>query len=552
MRNRILTPLVLILAAVGSLAAAQRDPFLPTVTLDPTGPQEGLLTIAFAVPDGYSLYADTISVEVVNDRAQLTPKDIPRGKMKQDIFSDPPEQRETYLHDFALKYAVRVETGRRFEVVVSYQGCSESLCFLPATRTFTLTLPGETGAGKDASATTTQAKDARTTATATVAAAGDWMERIGGFAIVGTEAGFIGPKAFIAFLDRAESGAGAAPHGWAARIENAGPILLILLTLAGGLLLNLTPCVLPLIPINVAVIGAGARAGSRARGFALGGAYGAGIALAYGILGLAVVAGGGKFGTLNSAPWFNFAVAVVFAILALAMFGVFNVDLARLRSGRGPRNSWRGSFLLAGFMGAVAALLAGACVAPVVLAVLLFARNLYATGHAGAALLPFLLGVGMALPWPFAGAGLSFLPKPGKWMTWVKVGFGAFILAMALYYGRVGVNLLRQRASGEEAAEVAAVQRRRIEEGGWLDSLSEALRISKERNKPVLIDFWATWCKNCLAMDEVTFRDPTVRKRIESFVKVKVQLEDFTDPNVREIQQHFDIVGLPTYMVLRP
>ena len=86
-------------------------------------------------------------------------------------------------------------------------------------------------------------------------------------------------------------------------------------------------------------------------------------------------------------------------------------------------------------MGGVAALLAGACVAPVVIQVVLFASNLYANGSPIALALPFLLGVGMAIPWPIAGAGLAALPRPGKWMVRVKQAFGVIILATAAYYG---------------------------------------------------------------------------------------------------------------------
>ena len=80
-------------------------------------------------------------------------------------------------------------------------------------------------------------------------------------------------------------------------------------------------------------------------------------------------------------------------------------------------------------MGAVAALLAGACVAPVVIQVVLFSSNLYANGTTAALALPFLLGVGMAIPWPIAGAGIAALPKTGAWMVRIKQVFGVVILA---------------------------------------------------------------------------------------------------------------------------
>ena len=187
-------------------------------------------------------------------------------------------------------------------------------------------------------------------------------------------------------------------------------------------MLNLTPCVLPIIPINLAIIGAGAQAGSRLRGFLLGGIYGLGMALAYGILGVVVVLTGSTFGALNASPWFNLAIAVLFVVLALGMFDIIQIDFSKWRKGK--KGTKKGSFIVAFFMGVVAALLAGACVAPVLISVLLYSSQLYSAGNQFGLLLPFLLGVGMALPWPFAGASLSFLPKPGGWMVKIKYGLG--------------------------------------------------------------------------------------------------------------------------------
>src|SRR5206468_6320457 len=104
-----------------------------------------------------------------------------------------------------------------------------------------------------------------------------------------------------------------------------------------------------------------------------------------------------------------------------------------------------GSFLLAFSMGAVAALLAGACVAPVVIQVVLFSSSLYAAGTRIALALPFFLGIGMAVPWPIAGAGLAALPKPGLWMVRVKQAFGVVILATAAYYGYEAYGLFSNR-----------------------------------------------------------------------------------------------------------
>src|SRR6185369_9325925 len=113
-------------------------------------------------------------------------------------------------------------------------------------------------------------------------------------------------------------------------------------------------CVLPMIPINLAIIGAGTKAGSRARGFLLGGVYGAAMALVYGILGVVVILTAGSFGTINASPWFNLGIAILFVVLGLAMFDVITIDFSRLSGNSQVDESSRGTFVLAFSMGAVA------------------------------------------------------------------------------------------------------------------------------------------------------------------------------------------------------
>jgi thiol:disulfide interchange protein len=304
-----------------------------------------------------------------------------------------------------------------------------------------------------------------------------------------------------------------------------------------------------MIPINLAIIGAGSQAGSRGRGFLLGGAYGAAMALVYGILGLIVILTAGTFGTVNASPWFNLGIAVLFVALALAMFDVITIDFSRFSSGLRFGDAGRGTFVLAFVMGAVAALLAGACVAPVVIQVVLFSSNMYANGKTLALALPFLLGVGMAVPWPIAGAGLAALPKPGAWMVRVKQVFGVMILATALYYGYEAYGLFANR--WVDASEVASSVDEKVK-AGWHSSLAEGLAIATRENKPVLIDMWATWCKNCLTMDKTTLENQEVVSALDGYVKIKFRAEDLDQQPAKAMMQRFDAVGLPAYAILRP
>jgi cytochrome c biogenesis protein CcdA/thiol-disulfide isomerase/thioredoxin len=364
------------------------------------------------------------------------------------------------------------------------------------------------------------------------------------FSVVASTGGYLRTAAFLTFVQNAE-------HGITERglFEGRGPLAILLIVFLGGLALNLTPCVLPMIPINLAIIGAGAKAGSRARGFLLGGVYGSAMALVYGILGVVVILTAGTFGTINASPWFNASIALVFIVLALAMFDVVTIDLSRFSSSVGAGGAGRGSLALAFGMGAIAALLAGACVAPVVIQVVLFSSNLYAQGTVIALGLPFLLGIGMAIPWPLAGAGLTALPRPGAWMVRVKQAFGVLILVTAAYYGYLAYTLFADRwvDAGEVTSSVDAMVK-----DGWHSSLEEGLAIAEREQKPVLIDMWATWCKNCLTMDKTTLADSAVKAALNGYVKVKFQAEQPDEQPARAVMERFHAIGLPTYVILRP
>jgi thiol:disulfide interchange protein len=269
------------------------------------------------------------------------------------------------------------------------------------------------------------------------------------------------------------------------------------------------------------------------------------MAVVYGVLGAVVILTAGTFGAINASPWFNFAIAALFVVLGLAMFDVISIDFSSWSSRFRPDQASRGTFWLAFSMGAIAALLAGACVAPVVIQVVVFASERYANGTKLALALPFFLGLGMALPWPFAGAGMSALPKPGAWMVRVKQVMGVFILAMAIYYAHLGYGLLASR-SNAATAPAGAIK------DGWHTSLVAGLQEAERTGKPVLIDFWATWCKNCFVMDETTLADPSIRQALEGYTKIKFQAEDLETPPNDELLRRIGAVGLPAYAIVHP
>jgi len=340
-------------------------------------------------------------------------------------------------------------------------------------------------------------------------------------AIARRASGYHNAADFLTFLDFQE--APAAPTRWRFFVDSPTEFFkqhgfwwLLLFALAGGFLLNLTPCVLPLIPINLAIIGAG---------FTRASAYALGIALAYGSLGVVAVFTGAMFGSLQASPWFNLVMAALFIALCLALLGVFNIDFTRFQKTAPSKKTYLAVF----GAGAVSALLAGACVAPVVAAVLLLSSTLYNEGVASAVLLPLLLGVGMALPWPFAGAGLSLLPRPGAWMRFVKIPF-------ALLFALLVVNH-------------AVAAWRGFQSGG---SVSLPSGEHGSGTLPVLYYVTASWCHNCVLMEQTTFQDPRVRERLNDFNAFVFHAENPNDPETAAFLRKYDIKGIPTFLILEP
>jgi len=134
-------------------------------------------------------------------------------------------------------------------------------------------------------------------------------------------------------------------------------------------------------------------------------------------------------------------------------------------------------------------------------------------------------------------------------MVRVKQAFGVFILATAAYYGYLAYGLFADR--WVDAKEVASSVEEKLK-AGWHSSLADGLAVAAREQKPVLIDMWATWCKNCLIMDRTTLADPAVTTALESYVKIKFQAEQQDEEPARSVMERFKAIGLPTYVILKP
>lgn len=526
--------------AIGLLAWASHaadSPFgiVPRVE---SGNSARTLHVAFAIPTNHVLYAEKLAFKFGVNEAPVA-FTLPEPVIIQDKFSK--KEKPVFKQSFEATFALDEKVAGQ-NLTVHFQGCDDANCYFPEDRVFSISANGQVARIDEIDAEEN---------TEVAAGSAEWRGAVAGLTVASRGSGYMGEKEFLSFLAKAKSGE-ASSDGITMRTGFWGVLLTMGLILIGGVALNLTPCILPMIPINLAIIGAGAQAGSKKRGFALGATYAAGMAIAYGVLGLVVVLTGSKFGTLNSSPWFNLAIASVFLFLALAMFDVVNVDLSRFQnsSGGGESSASKSKFIVAYTMGTVAALLAGACVAPVVISVLLQATTLHAKGVTIGLLLPFLLGLGMGLPWPFAGAGLSFLPKPGKWMMRVKYGFGVMIVLFAAYYGHLAFGLFR--SSGEMTAKARTDGAAAPAGSSSFAELTKALNAAKADGRPVFVDFYASWCKNCSAMEHTTFAAAEVKARLAEFHEVRFQTEHPNESPVKEVLDHFKVMGLPSFVVLLP
>ncbi|HKX59528.1 MAG TPA: protein-disulfide reductase DsbD [Steroidobacteraceae bacterium] len=333
------------------------------------------------VAPGYYLYRHRTSAKTSTPGFSLGEIAMPDGKKKTDEFFGDVEVYYGILT--ATVPVTRPTAASSFEVEVTYQGCADAgLCYPPVTKTVAIELPPP-----------------GTPSTSDVAP-------------------------MISEQDRLSS------------LISGGNLLAILASFFGfGLLLAFTPCVLPMIPILSGIIAGQGAAATPSRSFLLSVTYVLGMALTYTIAGAAFAAAGQQAQAFFQQPWIIIAFAALFVVLALAMFGLFDLKIPSALETRLANVSGRqkaGSFVGTAVMGALSALVVTACVAPPMVAALAVIGQ---TGDVlRGALALFVMAIGMGTPLLFVGiAGGRFLPHAGPWMTTIKALFGVLFLGVAVW-----------------------------------------------------------------------------------------------------------------------
>jgi len=579
--------LTLVIAATWAPACAQSSPdssatSAPSANASPPSPQDIVSVVvdapATALPGqsvtatvraqiraGWHVNANPPSADyMVPTKVELTlptgfayrPPLYPKGEQHHFAFADEPLS--VYQGTIEVKVPFGVSASAKGAETIAgvfrYQACNDELCLAPASKPFVIHLAV---AGKPVAPVATAAPSPPPTQS---------------------------PPPPVA----------AAPGGPVKTIDSGNPIqreftehglLAFFLIFLLGLSLNLTPCVYPMMSVTLALFGSREEK-SLAKRVPAALVYMLGIALTYSVLGIVAAFTGTLFGAALQSPIVVLAIAAILAIMAVSMFGAFELQVPSSVLSKLSGNSVTG---LAGvfFSGLLVGLFAAPCVGPPIVALLAVVAQ---SGNPWFGFFAFfVLAIGLGLPYLILGTYtglLQRLPRSGTWMVWVKKVFGILLLAVALFYVSLvvkpewagwvpplalvvgGLYLGFFEHSARKAKAFTRFQRvagvLAVGLGVWMaistptasvewqPFTGEALAKATRAGRPVVLDFYADWCIPCHELDRSTFTHPKVRKALARFVALKVDLTTDKVAEVQALRTRFGVNGVPTVLFLTP
>ena len=532
--------------------------------------------VTYTIAPGYYLYREKFAFASESANVTLGPAAIPNGKVKQDEFFG---RIETLRDQVRILIPISREgNASDWKFSATSQGCADvGVCFPPNTEEVSFkpdgSIAGNSGGGLaalDAAAPSVKAE---------------------ALPIAQTKA-LTSESANLSETDQI------------AQIFASKNFWMIVASFFGfGLLLSLTPCVLPMIPIlSGLIVGEGSNVG-KGRAFGLSVAYVLGMAITYAVAGVIAGLSGSLLSTALQNPWVLGAFAIIFVLLALSMFGVYELQLPASAQSALTAKSNRlpgGKFVGVTLMGILSALIVGPCVAAPLAAALGYIGKEGDVVLGGTALFVMALGMGVPLLLVGASAG-AILPRAGAWMESVKRFFGVLLLAVAIWlvtpvipawavmllwailligcamflraidplpdqangYRRLfkgvgiaslvgGIALLVGALSGakdplQPLAGLTGAQNHAGSELGFQRVKTAAeldQRLAAARGKYVMLDFYADWCVSCKEMERFTFADAKVQAQLKDMVLLQVDVTANGDAD-KALLKRFGLVGPP-------
>lgn len=372
-------------------------------------------------------------------------------------------------------------------------------------------------------------------------------------------------------------------------LQNYGTFATLILIFFSGVLVSFTPCVYPMIPITLSIIGARSAGQRPLMGFLRSAVFVLGIAVVYSALGFFGARTGHLFAFLFQNKWFVGALVIFFAAMGFSMMGFMEIQLPARFSGRLQSGANRGGFIGAFLLGLVTGVVASPCGSPVLFTILAVVAQGGKAALGVTMLFTYALGIGtLFLVLGTFPAFLSRIPKSGEWMEDIRRLLGLALFGVAFYYLRlvlspviywplvllallvaaavvfvassrnrrpfpkllwlwrlVGMVLLALAVYFGLVKLPAAFSSKPADMSGWLTSEQAGIAEVKRSGKPMILDFGAEWCVACKELEEKTFSNPEVKQALEGFVLVRVDCTKASDAT-EKLEKKYGAKALPT------